>query len=418
MANRQEQLRLLAEEAEILGQPGAKALLARARRKGWADVKAQDVRDLIALQGKKAVLRPLNESKGKTATAEMGTRAMMDLIDYKTRRAQGFSVVLVIIDQFSRKLWAAPVSGKTPAAIAPVLEELLNQISNWNDGESLAVMSSDAGNEWSNQVATLLSDRGIAHKVDIGKYDRNSHALLDRAIQGLKQRITRMTMGPGDKTWVDVLPAAVKAHNSLDSQPIHTNPDDMQENSIANFLSTQDNARAFKHNKELAERRADTLREKGAFRQPIGAVSKFNRSFNAQWSEKKELARVEGDEAVATDGTRVATKLVQAVDKRQSNETPRVEVNEQLLTKRREALEKLAKTIQELLPAGERKALTVLGRQLNQADPDWRDEYLKPLRLGRTGGPGGQLRTVLELFPELFTLSGEGSQANMFAELR
>ena len=126
---------------------------------------------------------------------------------------------------------------------------------------------------------------------------------------------------------------------------------------------------------------------------------------------------MEGDEAVATDGTRVATKTVQAVDRRQSNETPRVEVNEQLLTKRREALEKLAKTIQELLPAGERKALTVLGRQLNQADPDWRDEYLKPLRLGRTGGPGGQLRTVLELFPELFTISGEGSQANMFAEL-
>ena len=168
----------------------------------------------------------------------------------------------------------------------------------------------------------------------------------------------------------------------------------------------------------MSEKRANTLIEKGAFREPIGAVSKFNRSFNAQWSEKKELARVEGDMAVATDGTRVATKLVQAVDKRQSNEIPKVIENEQQMAKRREVLEPIAKIIQELLPAGERKALTVLGRQLNQAEPGWRDKYLKPLRMGKEGGPGGVLRSVIELYPELFTLSGEGTQANMFAELR
>ena len=215
MASRAEQLRLLAEESEALGQPGARALLARARKKGWDQIKAQDAKDLIALQGKKAVLRPLNESKGKTATAEMGTRAMMDLIDYKTRRAQGFSVVLVIIDQFSRKLWAAPVSGKDPASVRPVLEKLLDDFKGGNGGKEVALLASDAGNEFTGPVAQLLADRGIAHRVDIGKHDLNAHALIDRAIQELKKRITRMTMGPGNKTWVDVLPQSVNAHNSL-----------------------------------------------------------------------------------------------------------------------------------------------------------------------------------------------------------
>ena len=418
MAGRAEQLRLLAEEAETLGQPGARALLARARKKGWDQIKAQDVRDLIALQGKKAVLRPLNESKGKTATAEMGTRCQMDLIDYRTRRAQGFSVVLVIIDQFSRKLWAAPVSGKDPASVRPVLEKLLDDFKGGNGGKEVALLASDAGNEFTGPVAQLLADRGIAHRVDIGKYDRNAHALLDRAIQELKKRITRMTMGPGNKTWVDVLPQSVNAHNSLDSQAIHGNPDGMSKNTVQEFLTTQDNARAFKHNKELAERRADTLREKGAFRQPIGPVTKFARGFNAQWSEKLDLARVEGDMAVATDGTRVATKLVQAVDKRQSNETPRVEINEQQIAKRMEVLEPLVQTIRELMPEGRRMALTVLGRRLNEVDPDWRDTYLRPLRMGSKGAPGaGALRSIMELFPEVFTLGGEGTQQNMYVSL-
>ena len=37
---------------------------------------------------------------------------------------------------------------------------------------------------------------------------------------------------------------------------------------------------------------------------------------------------------------------------------------------------------------------------------------------GGEGGPGGALRTVLEMFEDLFVLSGQGTSANMYVELR
>ena len=133
----------------------------------------------------------------------------------------------------------------------------------------------------------------------------------------------------------------------------------------------------------------------------------------------KQLDRIEGgDVAISTDGEKHPVKLISAVDKRQSNEVQVPQPNEAQRRKRREALEKLAETIKELVPAGRRKALTTLGRELNAVSPGWRDEFLRPLRLGREGGPGGALRTVLELFEDLFVLSGQGTSANMYVELR
>ena len=151
----------------------------------------------------------------------------------------------------------------------------------------------------------------------------------------------------------------------------------------------------------------------------MGPVSKFDRSFHASWGDKKTLARVENnDTAVATDGTRVVLKNIQAVPVSQSNEVAVVHVDEEREARRREALEKLAGHIQDLMPAEGRIALSILGRKLNEALGDWRKEYLKPLRMSANESQGGALRSVLEVFSDMFELSGLGSQMNMFASLR
>ena len=155
MASRQEQLQLLAQESERLGQPGAKALLAQAKRKKWTHIKPADVRELIAVQGAKAALRPLPRAQGKTATGELGVRAMVDLIDFKTKPVEGNSVIVVMLEQFSRRLFAAPATGKEPRVIKPVLEKLMREWDNYYDGP-VKVISTDAGNEFGGVVDLSL----------------------------------------------------------------------------------------------------------------------------------------------------------------------------------------------------------------------------------------------------------------------
>ena len=117
-----EQLRELAKK---LGNPGADKLYTAARKRGIAVTRNQ-IKQLLETKGSKQLFRPLPESKGKTGAEAPFTRLMMDLIEFRTAPSKGFKYILVLIDVFSREVFAAPTKDKTPAAVEPVLRRLLS----------------------------------------------------------------------------------------------------------------------------------------------------------------------------------------------------------------------------------------------------------------------------------------------------
>jgi len=110
----------LAELAKELGTPGQAKLYRAAKKKG-IPVSKIEVRSFLAKKGEKQIFRPLPESKGKTGVKDLGFRAQMDIIDLKYSKSQGNKNILVVIDVFTRKVWAKPVKNKEPAIVAPVL---------------------------------------------------------------------------------------------------------------------------------------------------------------------------------------------------------------------------------------------------------------------------------------------------------
>ena len=148
----------LRDLAKELGTPGFQKLYKAARKRN-IDVSKTEVKSFLAKQGQKQIFRPLPQSKGKTASEEPFYRVQMDLIDLKYSKSQGNSVILVLIDVFSRKVWAKPVSGKTAGAVALKLRQILNEMPRLP-----AIISSDKGNEFSGSVDELLEDRNIIHR--------------------------------------------------------------------------------------------------------------------------------------------------------------------------------------------------------------------------------------------------------------
>ena len=182
----------LRELAKKLGNPGADKLYTAARKRG-IPVTRNQIKQLLETKGAKQLFRPLPESKGKTGAEAPFTRMMMDLIEFRTAPSkvgrETYRYILVLIDVFSREVWAAPTKDKTPAAVEPVLRRLLAGLP-----KQPAMISSDKGNEWVGPVQELLDASGIIRKTK-DPNDANALGVVDRAIQTLKKKTGGIPVG-------------------------------------------------------------------------------------------------------------------------------------------------------------------------------------------------------------------------------
>ena len=301
----------LAELAKELGTPGS-AKLYRAARKRGIEVSKLEVRSFLAKRGEKQIFRPLPESKGKTGAEAPGFRAQMDIIDLKYSKSLGNKNILVVIDVFTRKVWAKPVRSKEPAIVASVLRQMLNEM----DGPQ--IMSSDKGNEFTGAVDHLFEEKGITHRVK-EKYDPNALAVVDRVIQNLKKRLAEsLADDPGE--WARRIQDVVRQYNATEHSTVHDAPGDISP--IAKFLVLQDNAQKLKHNAIILKTRKTALEDAGAFRRPLGGLQQgaFRRGFKASYGPVEKVDTVAGSVVKPQgDGGKVDIKRVMPVDKDTGN---------------------------------------------------------------------------------------------------
>ena len=305
----------LAELAKELGTPGKDKLYKAARKKGIA-VSKLEVRSFLAKKGEKQIFRSLPESKGKTGSEGPGFRAQMDLVDLKYSKSQGNKNILVLIDVFSRRVWAKPVRSKEPASVAPVLRQILNEMD-----RAPMVLSSDKGNEFTGPVDELLEEKNITHRTKGEKYDPNVLAVADRAIQNLKTRLAEsLADEPGE--WAQRIHDVVRQYNATEHSTVHDAPKEIATNQIAKFMVLQDNAQKLKHNTTILKTRKTALEDVEAFRRPIGGLQQgaFRRGFKASYGPVEHVAAIEGSVVKPTgDGAKIDIKRVLPVDKDTGN---------------------------------------------------------------------------------------------------
>ena len=257
---------------EELGAPGQQKLWLEVRKRKIQATRSQ-VNAFVTKQGERQVYaQPLPQAKGQTAAEDVNARYMLDLVFVRGL------IVVFLVNVFTRKTWGKTVPNKSAASVGAAGKVLIEQLE-----EQPKVVSTDDGNEHA-VLAKYLKDKGIGHKVSVADRDVNALAVLDRAVQDVKQRFTRLLArtGAGDEKFK--LEKALKAHNNAHISTIHGAPNEVGKSQDIQFLNLVDNAAKFEHNTKVLGERTIALEKTGAFRKPLGGVTKnaFRRGFDAK----------------------------------------------------------------------------------------------------------------------------------------
>ena len=289
----------LKEIYEAAGRPGVAKFRDAAKRRG-VQLTVKQARDFVQAQSVAQVFAPAPRSEGKVTSPELNARWQADLVDYKTRspeKNKGHRLILVVIDVFSRFLYAEPLKTKEAAEVAQAFERILRRA-----GALPKELSTDSGAEFKGPFSEMLRRRGISQRY---KEQINHLAVVDAAIRTLKDTLKKDMTAKSSDSWLDSLPAAVKAYNANSHAAImNTAPEDVKNTPVLQYELEKQSGLDAAHNAKVHQDRMVRLRSAGAFRL-VMPRSTWVRSGQPRYSEKVyELDHFVGPDVVAKDGTR------------------------------------------------------------------------------------------------------------------
>ena len=129
---------------------------------------------------------------------------LMDLQKFK-RQNKGFAYILVVIDIFSRKLFAFPLKNKLGKSVTAAFEKLFRQHT------KPAYLQTDDGTEFFNSNLQKLLKK---HNVKLFSVKSQfKAALAERVIRTVKTRLWRYFTHKGSYQWLKVLPDLISSYN-------------------------------------------------------------------------------------------------------------------------------------------------------------------------------------------------------------
>lgn len=146
-----------------------------------------------------------------------------DLADIQmhSRKNNGFKYILVVIDTFSKYLWAEPLKNKTAISVKNAMLKILKN-------QQPKLLQSDLGAEYYNhEFKQLMSKYGIKH---YSTYSSIKAGVAERVIRTLKQLIYRNFTAKGSWNWVAVLPKLVNSYNNSKHRTINCTPHEARKN--------------------------------------------------------------------------------------------------------------------------------------------------------------------------------------------
>ena len=228
----------LKELYETLAAPGQAKLWEEAR-KTKIPVTKEQVNNFVQRQGERQVFARLPKATGKTASEGVDARYQLDVVNVRE------FICLFLVNVFTRKTWAKIIENKSADAVLSAARVLIERLET-----KPKVVSTDDGGEYT-ALGTWLLEKAIAHKTHVSDRDVNSIALLDRCVQDIKQRLSRILARTGKGDEKIKLTQAIQAHNNSINATIHGTPNEVGKNPDLVFMNLVDNAAKFQHNKNM-----------------------------------------------------------------------------------------------------------------------------------------------------------------------
>ena len=153
---------------------------------------------------------------------------MADLIEYPRKNTKhinrGYVYILIIIDCFTKRVWAAPMKNKTKESSADAFNSILKDFDQFPNH-----IITDGGLEFFNSsVQNLFKTYGINH-FKIPTRTKWKTSMAERAIQTIKSRLEKIFNKRGNRRWIDVLDDVIANYNKTPHRSIGMAPLDVND---------------------------------------------------------------------------------------------------------------------------------------------------------------------------------------------
>ena len=285
------------------GRPGAHKFREILKRHGIAAPSEAYLRDhFLRFQASKQLFQPGPRYSGKTWSPGLDRRWECDIL-VNTQMPSEFegkqwSYALVVVDVFSRFVWARLIDNPMQAYVA--LREILDEA-----GKAPEVLSTDADPGFlSAPFKELLASKDIHQTLKVGRQDLAS---VDRVIFTLKRTMATHSLETGRVDWAERLAPTVKAYNNTPHTTLQDGaPADIRgpggaiKNKILYFEREEQEAANMDTNTKQILERQERLGRDGFYRVWKHKEKLGRRVFEPGWSrEVHEVKAIHG--AFATD---------------------------------------------------------------------------------------------------------------------
>ena len=136
---------------------------------------------------------------------------LADMIDYKTSNNKGFRYIFIVIDNFSKYLWAVPLKNKYSQTITNEFSNILTK-----SQRKPLKLESDRGAEFYNTIfQNFLKSKNIHH---YSRFTDKGPSIAERVIRTVRSLLKKPVFLAGEASWINELPSVIKKYNiSIDS---------------------------------------------------------------------------------------------------------------------------------------------------------------------------------------------------------
>ena len=132
---------------------------------------------------------------------------LADMIDYKISNNKGFRYIFIVIDNFSKYLWAIPLKNKYSQTITNEFSNILTK-----SKRKPLKLESDRGSEFYNNIfQNFLKSKSIHH---YSRYTDKGPSIAERVIRTVRNLLKKPVFEKGRADWVSELPSVIKQYNN------------------------------------------------------------------------------------------------------------------------------------------------------------------------------------------------------------
>ena len=142
---------------------------------------------------------------------------LADFSDYKISNNKGYRYIFIIIDNFSKFLWAIPLKNKYSQTITNEFSNILS-----TSKRKPIKIESDRGTEFYNSIfQNFLKSKNIRH---YSRYTDKGPSIAERVIRTLRNLLKKPVFEKGKADWLSELPSVVKKYNNTIHSSIKMTP--------------------------------------------------------------------------------------------------------------------------------------------------------------------------------------------------